>query len=183
MFKVIGYESFLDLIKAVFALKVKMGMIHIYAISFSFIASIFIELDIGISKYIYSPSAGIWLLAIISIGDFILGLANSIINKGEPIRWAKLNRSAIRFIVMTWFIGITYNLHLVSPIIIQKVFIEGLFLVFSLSIIYSSVENARDLNFITKEQFEMIDSFVNPKKFLIRFLNKKKESKSENRED
>jgi|GEM_PF-5862626 diacylglycerol kinase len=183
MFKVIGYESIAELIQAVFALKIKLAMIHVYATSFSCIAYIFIELDIGINSYIYSPSAGIWLLAIISVGDFALGLANSIINKGERISYAKLNRSAIRFIVMTWFIAITYNLHLVSPVIIQKVFIEGLFLVFCLSIIYSSVENARDLNFITKEQFEMIDSFVNPKKFLIRFLNKKKESKSENRED
>lgn len=180
MFKVIGYESFLDLIKAVFALKVKMGMIHIYAISFASIASIFIELDIGISKYIYSPSAGIWLLAIISIGDFILGLANSIINKGEPIRWAKLNRSAIRFIVMTWFIAMTYNLHLVSPIIIQKMFIEGLFVVFCLSIIYSSLENARDLKFITEEQFEIIDSFVNPKKFVLRFFKKNKDNENNN---
>jgi len=180
MFKVIGYKSLLDLVQSVFALRIKLAMLHVYAVSFSFTTAIFIELDIGISKYIYSPSAGIWLLAIISVGDFALGIANSVINKGEPISWAKLNRSAIRFIVMTWFIAITYNLHLVSPVIVQKVFIEGLFVVFCLSIIYSSVENARDLNFITKEQFEMIESFVNPKKFLVRFFKKNKENENNN---
>ena len=177
IFKVLGYESFVDLIQAVFALRIKLAMIHIYATTFSCVAYIFMKLNIGINEYIYSPSAGIWLLAIISLGDFALGLANSVINEGEPISWAKLNRAAIRFIVMTWFIAITYNLHLVSPVIMQKVFIEGLFVVFSLSIIYSSVENARDLNFITKEQFEIIDSFVNPKKFLTRFFKKNIEKK------
>lgn len=180
MLKVIGFESFLDLIKSVFGLRFKMGMIHIYAVSFSFLHGIFLELDIGINEYIYSPSAGIWLLAIISIGDFLLGLSNSIINKGEKIRWAKLNRSAIRFIVMTWFIGITYNLHLVSPIIIQKVFIEGLFLVFCLSIVYSSIENAKDLNLITAEQFDIINSFANPKHVFMMVFKKKKEDENNN---
>lgn len=172
IFKVIGYESFSDLISTVLSLKAKLGMLHIYGMIASVAIWLFTEIDIGLNNYVYSPSKAVWILFFASVGDFVLGLSNSLFKKGEEVSWSRMNRAGIRFIVMLWFIGITYNMHLVFPEIIHKIFIQGLFVVFLLSIIYSSLENARDLDWITKAQFDLIDSFVNPKKFINRFFKK-----------
>lgn len=172
IFKVIGYESFNDLISSVLSLKVKFAMLHIYGMVASVIISLFTEIDVGLNNYVYSPSGAVWLLAIASIGDFILGFTNSVFKKAEEVSWSRMNRAGIRFIVMLWFITITYQMHIFFPDIVQKIFIEGLFIVFLLSIIYSSLENARDLDWITKAQFDLIDTFVNPKKFITRFFKK-----------
>lgn len=172
IFKVIGYESFNDLISSVLSLKLKFGMLYVYGMVGSVLIWLYTVIDTGINNYVYSPSKAVWILAFASIGDFILGFSNSVFKKSEGVSWSRMNRAGIRFIVMLWFIGITYQMHLVFPVIIQKIFIEGLFIVFLLSIVYSSLENARDLDFITKSQFNLIDSFVNPKKFINRFFKK-----------
>lgn len=164
IFKVVGFSSLQDFIQSTLFLKKKFFLLHVYGFSISAVCSYFLYLTNGIEYLIYNPAKGIYILAGVTAFDIALGTMNSKIVKKERIKSDKMLRAVVRFAVALIFISILFNMNSVWPIMIQFWVVDGVLIGFIISTLWSSVENARDLNLVTKSQYEFLEQVVNIKK-------------------
>jgi hypothetical protein len=172
----IGFESPNDFFTSVFALKHKVVTFYSYGFAFGMIMTMIKFISHNTAMYIYSPPAGIVILFGVSSFDFLLGLSNSITNTNIGIKAGRISRTIIRFVVQVIFVAILFNMNLVWPIFIQSWMVDTLLFVFVISTLWSAFQNARDLSWVTQEQFEMVESFISIKNLIPNFIKKKKEN-------
>lgn len=165
----LGFESFSDLIISSLTLKSKFLLLHLYGMTFSGLITFFLYVSEQTEQWIYKPFKGIGVLLAVSVVDFLLGASNSMTVKNESLQWQKIPRSAVRFGVQCFFVGVFFNLNSIWPLVIHIWVVDGLLLIFILTTAWSSFENAYSLKLITKEQFEAVQQWVNIKKFLTKF--------------
>lgn len=175
----VGFDSFSDFFTSVFALKYKVLSFYTYGFAFGMIMTFLKHVTSGTEMYIYSPPKGIAILFGVSVFDFILGLSNSIANTKEGIKAGKISRSAMRFLTQVIFVAILFNSNTVFPYFVQSWMVDTLLFVFISSTTWSAFQNARDLGWVTQEQFEMVESFINVKNLISRFSKRKKEEDNE----
>lgn len=168
----LGFMSFSDFFSATTTIKIKFVVIHLYSISISGILVVFKLLEEQTDRFVYSPAAGIVLLFLVSLVDFMLGAANSKFVRNEDFQPTKIPRSAVRFGVQTFFVGIFFNMNKVWPLVIQFWITDFLLIVFILTTVWSGIVNAKNLKLITEDQYSFLEKFVNPSKFFKRMFNK-----------
>lgn len=173
--ELVGFESFSDFLTSVFALKDKVQSFYTYGFAFGMVLTIIKFLSQSTAIYIFSPPAGIAILFGVSVFDFLLGLSNSITNTNTGVKAGKISRTFIRFAVQVIFVAILFNMNMVFPIFIQSWMVDTLLFVFTISTLWSAFQNARDLSWVTQDQFEMVESFINIKNLIPKFIKKKKE--------
>ena len=169
----LGFESINDFFGAVFALKYKVLSFYTYGFAIGGMVAFVRTISDSTAIYIYSPPAGIAILAIVSVFDFLLGISNSVINKKTDFNSWRISRSAVRFVVQTIFVAILFNMSLIWSIFIQSWIVDSLLLIFILSTFWSAFENAKDLGLVTKDQFETVEEFISIRKLIGKIRNKK----------
>ena len=160
VFAPIGFDSLMELLKSTFFYKEKITTI--YAIGFS-VSTIIGVAEIIIEKYIYSPALGIAILWITTFFDVVLGLAASR-SDNINIDPSKLNRAFIRLVVQTVITGLFFQMSIAWNHFVYSWMVDALLIIFTLSVFFSLIQNARKLDLITKDQFEFIQNIVNLKK-------------------
>ena len=165
----LGFESFSDLITSSLALKSKFILLYLYGMTFSGFIAFFVYVSEQTEVWVYKPFKGIALLFAATVFDFLLGASNSMEIKREPFTWSKIPRSAVRFGVQCSVIGIFFNLNSLWPLVIHIWIVDGILIAFILTTTWSGVENAYSLKFLTKEQFETLQSWVNIKNLINKF--------------
>jgi hypothetical protein len=161
----IGFDSFQDYIQNTIAWKHNITAVYVFAVSLGgafTIASSFTD------QFIYTPALGVFILWLTTIFDVLLGAAAALHLK-KKIQPNKLGRAVVRLVTQTLIVALFFQMSHAWHFFIHGWMVDSLLIVFTLSTFYSAIQNARDLDLITKEQYSFIEGLVNLKKLMSKF--------------
>lgn len=164
----LGFESFMDIVKSSIAWKHKITTVYVLAAA---IGGVFSAIGKFTDSYIYSPALGMYILWITSLIDIIFGISNSVAKK-QGISANKISRAMIRVTFQTVLVGIVFQMSHAWGYLITFWMVDSLLIVFTLTILWSVIQNAEALGFITKDQYDVIESIINIKRLFSRIKKK-----------
>jgi hypothetical protein len=171
----IGFDSVQDLFLDTFSFRIKFIGIYVIGVLLSVTIQFFeiisrynMNLYAYIDLYVYSPAERIYLLLLITIVNFFLGIGKSRMNRID-IDGYKFAKAFIRFTIQVIFIAFLYNLSNTMAEFGLMFIVDVMAMVFILSTFWSAWNNARSLDLITEEQHQVVQSVFDIKNILSKF--------------
>lgn len=175
LLETVGFDSIKDLWIAVFGIKMKTS-IPMLAVTLSYcleFISSFIE------RNIYSPVLGVYLLFLFTIVDIVVGLSKAIRfrkeGEGNGIDASRLSRAMARFVMQIFIVGGIFQMSKVWEFVIRNWMVDAVILSFTITTLWSSIQNAYRLGWIERKSYEHLESIVNVDK-LFNYFKKDKSS-------
>ena len=163
----IGFDSLRDFAQNTIAWKHNISSVYLFAAS---MGGVLTYVESATDKFIYTPALGVYILWLTTIFDVFLGAAAAIHLK-KAIQPNKLGRAVVRLVTQTLIVALFFQMSHAWHFFVHAWMVDSLLIVFTLSTFYSAIQNAHNLELVTKDQFTFIENLVNLKKLMSKFKN------------
>jgi hypothetical protein len=154
----LGFTSLKDLLLTPIA--AKEGLYAFFMLSFP--VSGFIScIEFFTETYIYTPALGMLVLWALTAIDIVLGISVAVLITKIGFLPSKAARAVVRLLFQTAIVMIFFQMSHAWSDVIRSWMVDSMMLLFAFTVLYSVLKNGREIGLLSKEQFEVIQWFVN----------------------
>lgn len=168
----IGFDSIREILYSTVALKHNLSTVYVVSIPIGIALNGVLNFT---ESYIFSPALGVAIFWVISIIDTFLGMGIAISDQDKQLEASKISRSIVRAFMQTLIVAVVFKMSQVYTFAIFPWMVSSLLLMFTLTVLYSVLDNCHKLGLLSDQQFDLIKKIVNIKTLLNKFKSNEKD--------